>query len=478
VTGFQDSRTYRAWGRAHRFTHAVARPRFADEAASLLAAPDGPAPVLPASVLPYGMGRSYGDSCLNRDGGLIDARGLDRFVAFDRQTGLLEVEGGVTLADILRVLDGARPGEPRWFLPVTPGTKFVTVGGAIANDVHGKNHHEAGTFGRHVAGLALLRSDGRVLDCSMTDNPELFAATIGGLGLTGLILRATIRLKPVPGPWLESEDIRYDTLEDFFALSAESLAGWEYSVAWIDCLATGRSLGRGIFTRSRHTDAGPAGAPAGAKPHTAYEPRLSVPLDFPGFALNKLSITAFNALYRRRIPAGGKRGTLHYDPVFYPLDAIGLWNRMYGARGFYQYQCAVPTAGAAETVRALLETIAAAGQGSFLAVLKTLGDVPSPGLLSFPMPGVTLALDFPNTGAATHALLDRLDAIVAAAGGRLYPAKDGRMPAGLFQGGYPRWREFAAHIDPRFSSSFWRRVSVPVDHPSHPPSSHSPGPRP
>ena len=467
MTGFQDSRSYRAWGRAHRFAHAVARPRFADEAASLLAAPDGP-----ASVLTYGMGRSYGDSCLNRDGGLIDARGLDRFVAFDRETGLLEVEGGVTLADILRVLDGARPGERRWFLPVTPGTKFVTVGGAIANDVHGKNHHEAGTFGRHVAGLTLLRSDGRVLDCSMAENPELFAATIGGLGLTGLILRAAIRLKPVPGPWLESEDIRYDTLEDFFALSAESLAGWEYSVAWIDCLAKGRELGRGIFTRSRHTDA----APAGAKPHTAYEPRLSVPLDFPGFALNTLSITAFNALYRRRIPAGGKRGTVHYDPVFYPLDAIGLWNRLYGARGFYQYQCAVPTAGAAETVRALLETIAAAGQGSFLAVLKTLGDVPSPGLLSFPMPGVTLALDFPNTGAATHALLDRLDAIVAAAGGRLYPAKDGRMPAGLFQSGYPRWREFAAHIDPRFSSSFWRRVGVPVapsslGHPSHSPSS-------
>lgn len=470
MTRFQDSRDYRAWGRAHRFAHAVARPRFPDELAPLLAGPDGP-----RSVLPYGMGRSYGDSCLNRDGGLIDTRGLDRFVAFDRETGLLEVEGGVTLADILRVLDhadrhGARPGDRRWFLPVTPGTKFVTVGGAIANDVHGKNHHEAGTFGRHVAGFRLLRSDGRVLDCSMTDNPDLFAATIGGLGLTGLILSAAIRLKPVPGPWMESEDIRYDTLEDFFALSEESLAGWEYSVAWIDCLARGRALGRGIFTRSRHT----AEAPANTRARTAYEPRLSVPLDFPGFALNRLSIAAFNALYRRRIPAAGKRGIVHYDPVFYPLDAIGLWNRLYGTRGFYQYQCAVPTAGAAETVRALLETIAAAGQGSFLAVLKTLGDVPSPGMLSFPMPGVTLALDFPNTGAATHALLDRLDAIVAAAGGRLYPAKDGRMPAGLFQSGHPRWREFAAHIDPRFSSSFWRRVSVPVDHPSQ----NSPSPRP
>ncbi len=457
MSPFQSRQDYVAWGRAHRFEHAVARPCFADEPARLLAGlGEG------QSVLPYGMGRSYGDSCLNRDQRLIDMRGLDRFIAFDRDTGVLTCEAGVTIAAILRLATGPAQGPGSWFIPVTPGTKFVTVGGAIANDVHGKNHHGAGCFGSHVLRLRLLRSDGAILDCGPDENADLFRATIGGLGLTGLILSATLQLKRVSGPWMESEDIRYRTLEDFFRL-AEDSAGWEYTVAWIDCLARGDQLGRGIFTRSRHADADAGRAAGAGRPaRPAMEPRLSMPVDLPGFALNPLSVAAFNALYWRRVPLRPVRRVVHYDPVFYPLDAIGHWNRLYGRRGFFQYQCAVPAATARDALPVLLGAISAAGAGSFLAVLKTLGDRPSPGMLSFPLPGATLALDFPNNGASTHALLDRLDAIVRAAGGRIYPAKDGRVSAGDFQRAYPGWRDFAAHIDPRFSSSFWRRVSAPV----------------
>jgi FAD/FMN-containing dehydrogenase len=440
-----------AWGRAHRYPHQVLTPHFADEARQALRLASGGGP-----VLARGLGRSYGDSGLNGGHSLIDTTRLDRFIGLDPASGVLECEAGVSLAAILRLLE-LRNAQPAWFLPVTPGTKFVTVGGAIANDVHGKNHHRTGCFGNHVLSLRLLRSDGSLLHCSREENPELFAATIGGLGLTGLILSARIALMRVPGLWLEAEDIRYHRLEQFYALSEESLAEWDYSVAWIDCLASGAELGRGIFSRARHTaqrPQGPASAPAAAPP------RLSLPLDLPGFALNRLSIGAFNALYWRKAPAAPKRRICHYNPVFYPLDAIGRWNRLYGSRGFYQYQCAVPGSGAGAAVRELLGAIAAAGEGSFLAVLKTFGDVPSPGMLSFPMPGVTLALDFPNRGPRTLTLLQRLDDITSAAGGRIYPAKDGRVSAAAFQQGYPRWREFSRWVDPHFSSSFWRRVSA------------------
>lgn len=455
MSSYRDSPHYLAWGRVVRVAHGVAEPAFADEAAAALAA-------LPAgrSVLGYGQGRSYGDSPLNPGGNLIAMRRLDRFIRFDRDTGVLECEAGVTLADILRLLDARnRPGRS-WFLPVTPGTKFITIGGAIANDVHGKNHHRAGCFGNHVLSFELLRSDGSRRTCAPDQNPELFAATIGGLGLTGLVLSARLQLKPVPGPWLEGEDIRFANLDAFFTLADASEVDWEYTVAWIDCLARGAELGRGIFSRARHIDT----PPGSDKPAAAFEPRLKVPADFPNAALNPLSIRAFNALYWRRAAAEPVRRPMPWDPVFYPLDAIGQWNRMYGSRGFYQYQCVVPSAHAREAVRELLDTIAADGHGSFLAVLKTMGDRSSPGMLSFPMPGATLALDFPNDGPRTHDLLDRLDRITRAAGGRIYPAKDGRMSAGCFQSGYPNWRDFAAHVDPRFSSGFWRRVTaVDVD---------------
>jgi FAD/FMN-containing dehydrogenase len=439
---------YQAWGRVDHPRQHILRPAFAADAAAAL-------PRL-RSALPYGMGRSYGDSCLNDGGALMDMRALDRFIAFDAETGVLEVEAGVTLAAILGHLTRVAASGHCWFLPVSPGTKFVTIGGAIANDVHGKNHHSAGCFGNHVLSFRLLRSDGTIRDCSPAQEPALFAATIGGLGLTGAILSAKLQMKRVPSLWLEMEDIRFADLAAFDRLSAESI-DWDYTVAWTDCLAHGAALGRGVFTRARHA------ARAGPPPVPVLQPRRSVPMDMPGFALNSASVAAFNALYWRRAPWIPARRVESYEKAFYPLDAIGHWNRIYGPRGFHQYQCVVPAAAAADAVPALLRAIAEARQGSFLAVLKTLGSVASPGLMSFPMAGTTLALDFPNRGAPTYALLNRLDAITASAGGRIYPAKDGRVSARDFQNGYPQWRDFRRHVDPHFSSSFWRRVSAPIE---------------
>jgi FAD/FMN-containing dehydrogenase len=436
-----------AWGRVHRGAQRLFAPAWPEEAGRLVRDPGlGPR-------LVRGLGRSYGDSCLNIGGALIETPLLDRLQAFDREEGLLTADGGFSLLGLLRLC--VRPNEDGsyWFPPVLPGTKFVTLGGAIANDVHGKNHHRFGTFGRHVEWLELMRSDGTVLRCSRTENPALFAATIGGLGLTGYIVRACVRLRRAPSPLFDVEDIEMSNLEDFFRLAADS-AGYEYTVAWVDCLAEGAALGRGIFSRANHAMApGTPVAPPGL-------PALSLPFAFPDFALNSLTLKAFNAAYRRRLMAPRRRArAVHFDKFLFPLDGIGQWNRLYGQRGFYQYQCVVPAGGMREAVREMLSLIAASRQGSFLVVLKTFGETLSPGLLSFPMEGATLALDFPNCGARTLDLLDRLDEVVDAAGGRVYPAKDGRLSAESFQRQYPAWRDFAQHIDPNFSSSFWRRVT-------------------
>ncbi len=405
-------------------------------------------PAFEGSALPYGNGRSYGDSCLNPGGTLLQARGLDRFIEFDPASGRLRCEAGVTLAEIIELV------LPQgWFLPVTPGTRYATLGGAIANDVHGKNHHRAGSFGHHVLSLELLRSDGARHLLAPGEPSGLFEATVGGLGLTGLITCADLQLRRVPGPWLETESIRFDSLDEFFALSAESAGSHEYTVAWIDCLAQGRTLGRGHFLRGDH-------APAGnGTPTPGSAARLAMPLVPPLSLVNRLTLRPFNTLYYWRQPARRRRQVAHYQSYFYPLDGINHWNRMYGPRGFLQHQCALPPANARDAVSELLREIARSGRGSFLAVLKEFGDRPSPGLLSFPRPGTTLALDFPNDGPGVFALLERLDRIVEQAGGALYPAKDARMSARLFRSAYPRWQQFAAHIDPRFSSGFWRRVT-------------------
>jgi FAD/FMN-containing dehydrogenase len=407
---------------------------------------------LDASALPYAYGRSYGDSCLNEGGVALDVSHLQRFISFDEETGLLRCEAGVALAEILRVM------VPRgWFLPVTPGTKFVSVGGAIANDVHGKNHHRGGTFGCHVTQFELLRSDGERLICSPEQNSELFRATIGGLGLTGLILWAEFRMKPIVNPYIDMDHVRFESLDEFFEISAESDQDFEYSMSWVDLLVGGKNLCRGIFMRGNHNTS----RTLAAKPMKKPLPLL-VPVDFPPFVLNALTVKAFNELYYHiQIPKKVSK-TVPYEPFFYPLDSIHNWYRMYGKRGFLQYQFVVPFETAHEAMREILGRIRHSGEGSFLTVLKTFGSVRSPGMLSFPRPGLTLALDFAYAGEKTLRLLSGLDEIVLQSGGVVYPAKDARMSAEHFQTFYPQWKEFAAYVDPKFSSSFWRRVTAPI----------------
>ncbi|MDQ1120307.1 MULTISPECIES: FAD-binding oxidoreductase [Pseudoxanthomonas] len=426
---------YRSWGRYP----------FVVQEAIVLKNRSAPLPTLPTSALAFGNGRSYGDVCLNPGGTLLDARGLDRFISFSPETGILHCESGVTLSEII---DLALPQG--WFLPVTPGTRYVTVGGAIANDVHGKNHHRAGSFGHHVRSLELLRSDGerRVLAAETDDG--MFTATIGGLGLTGVVTRAELQLRRVPGPWLETETIRFSDLDEFFELSTQSASTHEYTVAWIDCLATGKHTGRGHFIRGDHA-AGVAGA---ATPRSG--PRYPMPFEPPLSLVNSVTLRPFNTLYYWRTP---RRGFNHYQSYFYPLDGISNWNRIYGPRGFLQHQCVLPPATARDAVQTLLGEIARSKRGSFLAVLKEFGSKPSLGMLSFPRPGTTLALDFPHSDSGVFSLLDRLDRIVADAGGAIYPAKDARMSAALFRQSNPRLQEFTAYRDPGISSGLWRRLT-------------------
>lgn len=398
----------------------------------------------------HGMGRSYGDAALNGGGLLWSTRTLDRLIDFDPQTGVLRCETGVQLLDIQRLF------VPRgWMLIASPGTQIVTVGGAIANDVHGKNHHRVGSFGDHVRRIALQRSDGELIECGPDLHPAWFAATVGGIGLTGVILWAELQLRPVGGPWLETESISYGTLDEFFHLSAASEADWEYTVSWIDCLSAalgrdGRARARGLFMRGNHSQAA-----LGPLPRAGYR---RVPFTPPVPLINGLSLRVFNAVYygMGQLLAGASRQ--HYRPFFYPLDSLHDWNRIYGPRGFHQYQCVIPGADGPAATQAMLGEISRAGRGSFLAVLKTFGERRSRGLLGFPRPGVTLALDFANDGAPLERLFERLDAIVGEAGGRLYLAKDARMPRALFESGYPGHVEFRRFRDPGLSSEMSRRL--------------------
>ena len=403
---------------------------------------DAQLPAAAGTLLAYGNGRSYGDSCLNDGGTLLHTRGLNRFIAFDPDTGTLRCEAGVLFSEIL---DFAVPRG--WFLPVVPGTRYITVGGAIANDVHGKNHHRSGTFGEHVRCFELLRSDGSRLVCSREVNADLFAATVGGLGLTGVITWAEFALKAIPGPLMATETLRFGSLAEFFALSAQSEQEHEYTVAWIDCSGSGKTFGRGLFIRANHSSASQRIAPP---------LRLRMPFTPPLSLINRVSLRAFNAAYFHGTRQG--HAVTRYEPYFFPLDAVADWNRIYGPRGFLQYQCVVAPAHAESAVAELLQRIAASGTGSFLAVLKVFSDRPAAGILSFPRAGTTLALDFPNHGAATLALLEQLDDIVVAAGGAVYPAKDARLRGPRFRSYFPLWERMLPHVDPRFSSGFWRRV--------------------
>lgn len=443
-----------SWGRVLRLPHQVVPVQCRDSSLPAAAIEgNGALSVLP-TMLPYGNGRSYGDSNLNPGGVLLETRRLDRFIAFDAASGLLTCEAGMLLSEILRLC------VPQgWFLAVTPGTQFVTVGGAIANDVHGKNHHRVGSFGNHVRQFELLRSDGSRRVCSTELHADWFAATIGGLGLTGLITWAQLQLRRISSTFIDSETIRFRSLEEFFELSRESEQDYEYTVSWIDCASSGKRLGRGLFSRGNHagTAIDPDPVPR-SRQGADVEHSRRMPFTPPFSLVNSATLKVFNLAYFHRQRADRVRSRQHYRSFFYPLDSVLEWNRIYGPRGFYQYQCVVPNARALDGIREMLDAIAASGMGSFLAVLKQFGELPSRGMLSFPMPGPTLALDFPNRGPRLHRLFDVLDGIVLRAGGRLYPAKDGRMGPTVFKAGYPRWQEFIDYVDPRFSSSFWRRV--------------------
>ena len=363
-------------------------------------------------------------------------------MAFNDKQGLLTCEAGVLLREIQRLI------VPHgWMLPVTPGTQLVTVGGAIANDVHGKNHHVRGSFGDHVQCLQLLRTNGEVIECGPRSQSNWFRATVGGMGLTGVITQASLQLRRIKGPWLEAENVPFQQLASFFELADGSEAGWEHTVSWVDCL---NNQGRGVFMRGNHAEAktGPHHKGGG----------IAVPFVPPVSLVNKLSLRPFNLAYYQLQASKRDRALVHYEPFFHPLDNVHHWNRIYGPKGFYQYQSVVPRQVGQEAVSAMLHTIAKAGEGSFLAVLKTFGVRQSVGMMSFPMPGVTLALDFPNKGERTLALLRSLDAIVREAGGRIYAAKDSRMPRDLFESGYPQWSEFVKYRDPGISSAMSRRL--------------------
>jgi FAD/FMN-containing dehydrogenase len=431
---------YHSWGRYPQFEQPAIRVRWRSQALPIPAGASG-------TYLPFGNGRSYGDSCLNEGGLLLDARGLDRFIGFDPTQGILRCESGVLLSEILTVT------VPQgWFPPVVPGTKFVTVGGAIANDIHGKNHHNAGTFGCHVRCLELLRSDGQRLLCSPSENSEWFQATIGGLGLTGVIVWAEIELKRVNSHVMGVETIRFAGLDEFFELCAENDRRNDYSVAWIDCMVQDEQLGRGLLISGNH--AGPDVAPVNPPRR-----RLGIPMDLPVTLINRLTVRVFNSVHYRMQSRTRSCGVEHYEQFFFPLDGIRHWNRLYGPRGFLQYQCVVPMTEGREALREIIGRAAHSGIDSFFGVLKIFGDRRSPGLLSFPRSGVTIALDFYHHGRSTLKLLDSLDEIVLSAGGAVYPAKDARMSAASFKRYFPRWQELEKFRDPKFSSSFWRRVT-------------------
>ena len=428
-----------SWGcypkTAHQHVH---KPAWNDQVPEILKA------AAPGSLLPYGFGRSYGDSCLNAGRELVDCRRLNRILGFDESTGTLSCEGGVSLSDVLYVF------LPRgWFLPVTPGTRFVTVGGAIANDVHGKNHHCAGTFGAHVSQIGLHRSNDGLVICNSEVNSDMLRATIGGLGLTGLIAWADIQLKRVRGPLIDAESIPFQSLKSFLDLSRESDGRFEYTVAWLDCFA-GRNA-RGIFFRGNHS------AESGKIIRSQGGPK--VPFALPGWALNRCTIRAFNTAYYHAHARRGK-SVVPCDSFFYPLDSIRHWNLLYGRQGFLQYQCVIPESNI-EAFEELLDLIAHSGMGSCLGVLKQFGSAPAAGVLSFPRPGLTMALDFAMRGERTLQLLRSFDRIVLESGGALYPAKDARMSPALFEASFPQWRSFVPFIDPKMSSSFWRRVTEP-----------------
>ena len=401
----------------------------------------------PGRLIPYGSGRSYGDSAL-ADRVVLNRR-FDKLRGFDPRTGLLHCESGVTLEEIIAVF------LPRgWFLPVTPGTRFITVGGAVASDVHGKNHHKVGCFTRFVEEFGLMGVDGNEIRCSPAQNTRMFQATCGGMGLTGVILDVVLRLQPIQSACIRETLIRCRNLDEVLE-GFERQAETPYSVAWIDCLARGRKVGRSVLMLGDHAAAG--------RRSMRRDPVRTVPADLPGFCLNRYSVALFNRIYYNAHPQRVEGRLVPMDRFFYPLDRIGDWNRMYGQKGFTQYQLVLPKASGRRGLIEILTRISEAGLGSFLGVLKLFGPE-NDNLLSFPMEGYTLALDF-KIEKRLFAFLDELDRVVLDCGGRLYLTKDVRMSKETFRRGYPRWRQFSElrrrlGLDAKFSSRQSERLRI------------------
>ena len=411
----------------------------------------------PGDVIAFGNGRSYGDASLQKR--MLLTRRFNHFLSFNEQTGELCCEAGVLLSEILDIF------VPRgWFLPVTPGTKQITIGGAIAADVHGKNHHVSGAMGHHIRSMDVMRNDGSIITCSPTENADFFNVTVGGMGLSGMILNATFRLKRVESAYIREETVRAANLDEIMDVF-ESSDDWTYSVAWIDCLAKGDSMGRSIMMRGEHATASDLVQQAHKSAPLQLKKglQLGIPCDFPNIALNPLTMKAFNFAYYNKTRPGTHQHIVDYNSFFYPLDAIDNWNRIYGKRGFTQYQFVIPKAAGREGMRTILKRITESGLGSFLAVLKLFGEQDS--FMSFPMAGYTLALDFPISLKAM-ALFKELDAMVADFGGRLYLAKDSRMDAAMFEKTYPNADEFRQAItllnegETKFSSLLSQRIGI------------------
>ena len=421
------------WGRFPVVDTDVLRPRSFQALGDAIARSPG--------GIARGNGRAYGDAGIGLSQ-TIEMAAFDRVRSFDPQSGRIRLEAGVLLSDLIDTFG------PRGFLPhVVPGTRFVSVGGAIAADVHGKNHHCEGGFGRYVDSILLRTGQGETIEISREQGSDAFFATIGGMGLTGVILEATIRLRPVETGWIRQRVIPASNLADAVrALDRGDSA--TYSVAWIDCVASGNSLGRSLIYLGEHARADeiPGDRAAFSRGH---DPRLTMPVDLPAMTLNRYSIRAFNELYFRiGASRAGAPHLVSIFPYFFPLDNVGAWNRIYGRRGFLQHQCVIPQAGALDVLGEILARISTRGDASFLAVLKKLGQ--GDGVMSFALPGYTLALDFPMSSSILN-FLDELDRLVVAAGGRLYLAKDARQSRATFEAGYPalqRFNEIRRSLDP------------------------------
>lgn len=439
--------TVSGWGRNSVAEVEAARPEQVAQAQSALRekADNG--------IIPRGAGRSYGDPAYNDDGRVILNDRLNRILAFDEASGNVVLEPGVTFRDLLDVF------LPRGFLtPVSPGTAYATIGGAVANDVHGKNHESVGSIGHHIKWIDLLLPSGETLRTSPDERPDVFDATIGGIGLTGMIVSLCLTLSRVPSNAVERREQRIPNLDTFLQVFDETPKGaTDYSVGWIDGFGRGAKLGRGIFEHA---------TPATDDVPEPLARKRSTPFDFPGFALNSLSVRAFNAYYFRRVPVAGRNAVAPYAAFLYPLDALLDWNRIYGKRGFHQFQCVIPRSQGEPGLRKLLEEIRASRRASFLAVLKAMGKE-GRGCLSFPMEGYTLAMDFPNKSGVTE-FLGRLERITLDHGGRVYLAKDSCLSPDGFTAMYPRLDEFRAvltEIDPdrRMDSSMARRLNIRKD---------------